>query len=163
MKKRLQKRAISPLLATLILIAFSIGLGAVVMSFGETFIESNAEFATGETEVTTVCTGIDFNIITIKGQPQICRINSGIDVFLENGPGGDIASVQATVVGADGVVVITNILKDPLRQNSGVKTLFEHDRVGNVLQVKLTPLLVQDGAPVYCSEQAIVLEDIRQC
>lgn len=40
----MDKRGISPLLSTLVLIAISIGLGAVVMSWGRGYIEERAEF-----------------------------------------------------------------------------------------------------------------------
>ena len=46
-----QKRALTPLVATVLLVAFSVGLGALVMSWGEDYISEKAEFVQGTAEI----------------------------------------------------------------------------------------------------------------
>ena len=47
MADNIGKQAISPLVATILLLAFSIAIGAVVMSWGESYVEEKANFVQG--------------------------------------------------------------------------------------------------------------------
>jgi len=162
---RLSKKAISPLVATIILIVFSIGLGAVVMSFGETYIEDSADFAKGVSELEQGCEDVELEIISVKGAAQVCSKNGKVEVFLEGGNYVDIQGIQANLIGADGVDIKTNILKSPLAKTQAQKIAFSYDSasVGELLQIKLTPLLGETDARTVCSDKALVLEDLGAC
>ena len=88
------KRGISPLFATILLIAFSIALGAVVMSWGEAYIEEKAEFAKGVQEVSRGCNNVFFSILSVKATPQICQKGNTIEVFLDNGPNAHLLNIH---------------------------------------------------------------------
>jgi flagellin-like protein len=152
------RKGISPLIATVLLIAFSVGLGAVVMSWGENFIEDNAEFVTGTAEVAAGCSGIDVDVIKVKGKEQVCVTSTGISVFLDN-QGESVSGVQATLVGSEGVAITSNILTTTLLQGDGRKQEFSHDAVGTIVQIKLTPT----QGDTHCFDDAIILEDINTC
>ena len=77
------KRAISPLVATVMLIAFAVALGAVVMNWGKGYIEETKIAPQGQVEltppspssptVTTPCEqDIKIQLLTISGRPDIC-------------------------------------------------------------------------------------------
>ena len=159
----MNKRAISPLIATLLLIAFSVGLGAVVMSYGETYVEENSEFVSGAPEVSpAVCDAVDFQIISVGGEGQICSREGMIELAVDNGPQMAIDGIQARVVGDLDVDISPNILIESLGPAESLKTIFEHSDVGTPLQVRLTPLL-RDGQVTYCADKALVVENLVPC
>ena len=64
----MNNRGVSPLIATLILILISAGLGGVVMAYGESYIEERAEFV-GRAYDTATCTDTGLSFTKINGDP----------------------------------------------------------------------------------------------
>lgn len=157
------KKGISPLFATILLIAFSVALGAVVMSWGESYIAEKAEFAKGVQEVSRGCDAVYFSILQIQAIPQICQRGDSIEVFIDNGPNADVLNIQAKVVGTDDVAVIDAILSRPLSKAGSEKASFAFAPVGQIRQVKLTPLIQSGRDVLYCPQRAVSLEGISQC
>ena len=159
----MNKRAISPLFATILLIAFSVGLGAVVMSYGETYVEENSEFVTGVPEVSpAVCDAVNMQLISVAGVDQVCVREGMIELAVDNGPDISIDGIQARVVGNAGVSMSPNILTESLGPADSLKTIFQFDDVGTPLQIRLTPLL-RNGQVTYCADQAVVVENLVPC
>ena len=118
----MSKKGISPLVATVLLVAFSVALGALVMSWGQEYIEEKAEFVQGMQEVKSGCDVANLNIIKIGGIPQVClKGDNKIQVWFDNGPDMDIYNIHARVAGTDGVSVQEEILKAPLLRENAVK------------------------------------------
>jgi flagellin-like protein len=157
------KRGISPLFATILLIAFSVALGAVVMSWGESYIEEKAEFAKGIQEVSRGCNDIYFTIMQVSAVPQICQRGDTIEAFIENGPNQHILNIQAKVIGTDNVAVIDNILKKSLPKAGSEKANFAFAPVGQLRQVKLTPIVQSGREVIYCPQRSLTLEGVNQC
>lgn len=157
-------KGITPLVATILLVAFSVGLGALVMSWGEEYIEEKAEFVQGTAEVKSGCDATVLDIIKISGQPQICFGPEGIQLWLDNGPDSDIYNIHARIVGTNDVTIKEEILTQPLLKSNAVKALISYDRtIGTLLQVKLTPKLWTGTDVATCSQAAITLERIPAC
>lgn len=157
------KKGISPLFATILLIAFSVALGAVVMSWGESYIEEKAEFAKGVQEVSIGCNSVYFTIMQVQAAPQICHRGDTIEAFIENGPNSAILNIQAKVIGTDDVAVIDNILSKSLPKAGSIKTNFAFAPVGKLRQVKLTPIIAMGQDIIYCPQRAVQLEGINEC
>src|SRR3989344_3674175 len=76
------RRGISPLVATVMLIAFAVALGAVVMNWGKGYIQETQVIPEGEIELTPPATQtgsgspceqeIKLQLLTIGGRPDIC-------------------------------------------------------------------------------------------
>lgn len=156
------RRGVSPLVATVLLIAFSVALGAVVMSWGESYIEKKATFVNGAGEVGGSCGSASISILKVKDIPQVCASGDQIDIFIRNGD-VELSGIKALVVGADGVAVVENILTQPLKIADGVKTTIAHQPVGTVEQVVLTPSVDRSGVREFCRESETKIEDIRPC
>ena len=160
------QRGVSPLVATILLIAFSVALGAVVMSVGESYVEENAEFVTtsAQAEVGGVgCDLIKFSIPEVRGAPQVCYRQDAIDLVLENGQ-ASLNNLQARIIGSDGVWSGL-VLSQPLASNAVQKVVFATPGVGVPLQVKLVAQIVTNGELIFCAAQtqAVVIEDINPC
>ena len=55
------KKAVSPLIATVLLIAFAVALGAIVMNWGESFVRTTQDTASEASEGKIECTmAVDF-------------------------------------------------------------------------------------------------------
>lgn len=157
-------RGITPLVATVLLVAFSVGLGALVMSWGEEYISEKAEFAQGTPEVKNMCDLAKIDIIKITGNPQICLGAQGIQVFIDNGPDIDLVGVHARIVGSKTVDVQENILSLPLIKGNAARSYITYKpEIGQLLQVKLTPKILENNQVALCSQNAITLERIPNC
>ncbi|MEM4239898.1 MAG: hypothetical protein QXM31_00130 [Candidatus Woesearchaeota archaeon] len=159
----MDKRGVSPLVATILLILLSVGMGVAVMSWGEEYIEEKAEFVQGVQETPTSCDMVSFNIIKIGGADQLCLEGSTIKGLIDNGPDANIAGIHARIVAEGGIGVIENILDRPLQRGSAAQVAFSAGGTGPVSQIKLTPSVTIAGKTVICSKQAVIAENIRNC
>jgi len=160
----LGRKGISPLVATVLLVAFSVALGALVMSWGQEYIEDKAEFVQGMQEVKSGCDLANLDIIKIGGIPQVCiKSDNKIQVWFDNGPDIDIYNVHARVAGTDGVSVQEEILKTPLLRENAVKTEFYFEPVGEIKQIKFTPKIFIIDKVYFCSQKAVAVEHIPPC
>jgi len=157
------RRGVSPLVATILLVAFSVGLGALVMSWGEDYIEQRAEFVQGVEEVKVGCEAVDFSIIKIGGSPQICRTGNTIEAWIDNGPTIDLYNIHTRIVGKDNVYVDEEILDQPLARENAIKTSIEHSDIGDLLQVKLTPKIYSGNEVISCKKKALLIEQLPTC
>lgn len=158
------QRGITPLVATVLLVAFSIGLGALVMSWGEEYIAEKAEFTQGTAEVKNACDAAVINIIKIGGQQQLCLGPQGVQVWLDNGPDVDVVNVHARMVGQNGVDVKEDILLTPLLKANAARALVPYKQeLGPLLQVKLTPKILEGNKVAICAQNAITVERVQPC
>ncbi len=161
----MNKKALSPIVATVILIAFAIALGLVVMSWGKSYIEEKAEFVAGPSDI-SACGYVELDIIKVGGEERVCYnpAQGIIEVFVENGPEIKVDDLQVRIIGSRGIKTLSQILKAPLEKAVSAQLRFNYPAdVGDVQQIKITPVLDQKPEPVFCSNQAVVSEDIKQC
>lgn len=157
------KRAVSPLVATILLILLSIGLGAAVMSWGEQYIEEKAEFVQGVQETVTSCDLVAFSVVTIGGIRQLCQAGATIKGLIDNGLDSDIADFHVRVIGKDGVFTQESLLSKPLPRGSATPISFSVGDSGAVEQIKFTPKIRTGGKDMTCAKQAALVENILPC
>ena len=158
------RKGITPLVATILLVAFSVGLGALVMSWGEDYIEEKAEFVQGTAEVKSGCDTAQFSVIKIGGQQQACLGPNGIQLWIDNGPDIDLFNIHARIAGSNGIGVIEGILVQPLVKSNAVKVVVPFDRtISPILQIKLTPKIWTGSAAITCAQNAVTLERLQPC
>ncbi|MBW2996630.1 hypothetical protein KY332_05025 [Candidatus Woesearchaeota archaeon] len=155
----MNKRGVSPLIATILLLIFAIGLGVIVMNWGRAQVEAAAKCA--------IDTGM--NIVELNNIPEICYAGTGangyIHFIVENGPSIDINALQLRVIGAK--KVYNTEIKEPIPKGfSLMKDMsYNFNEFGKIRQLKITPkiLLYPNEDPILCPEQAIVIGEIRSC
>jgi flagellin-like protein len=160
---KMDKRGVSPLVATILLIALSVALGAAVMSWGEDYIEEKAEFVQGVQETITTCDVVAFSVIRVGGVQQFCQEDGLIKGLIDNGPDADIQDFHARVVAENGLYVEESVLQQPLPRGSATPISFEAGEVGLVRQVKITPKIMSGGKETMCSKQALLVENVLPC
>ena len=155
----MDKRGVSPLIATVLLLIFAIGLGVIVMNWGRAQVEAASKCA--------IDTGI--SVVELNNIPEICYAGAGekgyIHFIVENGPNIDIEVLQIGIIGTKNVYNAE--IKEKIQAGySLLKDIpYNCDKVGNIRQIKLTPKisLYPGEDPILCPEQAIVIGEIRSC
>ena len=173
------KKAISPLIATVLLIAFVIALGAVIMNWSKTYTEE--EMGSSRTEYYAVkeCERyVGLEIKEIDGKPKLCYNLTGttlnIDFMLENTGTKTIEGVRVVAIGADDSVNSTG--SNFLIENTSIKlggilknvtTFTVSSTFGSLAQVEFISFLNTTGAveKTLCSKKSLVKtgSDITTC
>jgi len=137
------RRGVSPLIATIMLIAFAVALGAVVMQFGAGLESSSC--------------GADIQIIA----ESACIGASTIEVSVKNVGAADIGKLQFWVHGSDGAIKTqtSNVL---LTRSSTDKTSVEYQKsaFGAPKKIEIIPFL-ENG--LQCEENKVVTTRIGSC
>ena len=154
------KKAISPLLSTVILIFAAIAIGVIVMNWGRAALEESAKCS--------VNTQVKF--VELNKEPQICYAGSGkngmIHFILENGPSVDISKLHFRIIGEKGV--FTKELPESSIEigSSIIKDVpYDFDTFGDIKQIKISPMVVlfPNEPPLLCTDQALVMEKLDKC
>jgi len=158
------KRAISPLIATVMLIAFAVALGAVVMNWGKGFLEeSGAMPEGGETnlEGPDPCQQmIQLQFLTIAGRPDICfdQLRGTINYRFENNGQVPIEGGKMQVIGASDVLEF-DIEPVPVAGIKKGANAYDPARYGQVQKAKVVPKIKGQ----LCPQKALTVETIPTC
>lgn len=159
-----EKKGLSPLIATIILIALSVGLGLLVMGWGRAYIEEKAEFVQGVQEILLSCNAVSFSVISVAGAPQMCIEGSIVKGALDNGPNVRLHDIQARIAGSKGVYVQESLLPEPLERSSAAQFAFAvPSTIGDILQVRLTPKIEEGKEILFCAQQSVTVEPVPRC
>lgn len=94
----MNKKAVSPLIATVLLIAFAVALGAIVMNWGESFVRKTQDTASTASEGRLECTlAVDFEVINAQYEENTSDENATLSVLIRNGGDEPIAEFVAQV------------------------------------------------------------------
>jgi flagellin-like protein len=152
----INKKAIAPIVATLLLIAFAVAVGIVVMNFGRAQVEVAATCA--------VDVGMHFK--EENGQRHICynAAEKQLVFTLENGPNIKVTGVVMDVTGATDT--ITQHLDDVRMARSGSYSRnADYDKTvsGDIRQLKFTPKVTVNKEVLTCTEMALITTRVPDC
>ncbi|MBT7903738.1 hypothetical protein HN587_07785 [Candidatus Woesearchaeota archaeon] len=165
------KKGVSPLIATVLLIAFAVALGAVVMNWGRGYVEDTADAAKDRSDREIMCSSeIDLDIVSIDGVSQICynKTVSGnytIWSILENRRSRTIENVSIRVIGENSKVPQTGFLGIELTANGADLGNFsyEYAAMGVPAQVVYTPYVRIGDTVVPCSGNVEKYKSLVNC
>ena len=168
------KRAVSPLIATVLLIAFAVALGAVVMNWGRSYTEQTAENVKKKSDVDVKCSlDVKMKLLELSSKPQLCSgqwgANSYINFTLLNDGTKAIEAVDMMVIGDVGIAQNTSISNSSIAVAGGTKISagYTYAAVGSLKKVRLIPVVEIGGVNQHCSGTGSVLEkdvaDIVSC
>ena len=167
------KKAVSPLIATVLLIAFAVALGAVVMNWGRGYVEDTQSFARERSDAEVVCTtDIDLNIVNIDLTDQVCYNESDTDEYtvymiLENVASRDIDDLSVRVIGDKSRVPFDGPIGNDTEIEAGSAKLFnftyDTSIYGNVSQIAISPIIKLSGKDVTCSGSQLKLIGLKSC
>lgn len=154
------KRAVSPLIATVMLLVVAIVVGVLVMNWGRAQLEDASQC--------TVNVGLSF--VELNKKPQVCYAGAGsegaVTFIVENGVAIDVESLQLRIIGTKNVY--TTDLPDTAVEKgySLMQTIpYDFNLFGDIRQLRLVPKVqfLPGEDALLCVEQALVVEDISPC
>jgi hypothetical protein len=152
----MNKLAISPLIATLLLLSFATALGVVIMSFGSAQVEQEAQCPID----------IDLKLATIGGKEQVCynAAKRDLSFTVENGVNIKVQGLIVNVIGSKDAKTFTlNQAKMGKLGNYLGHIQYDSSVSGAIQQVKITPKVVMYDEEQICPEKALIVENVRKC
>ncbi len=155
-KRMMNKKGISPLIATVLLIAFAVALGAVVMSWGKAYVtmDDTERFA---------CNKAEIKIHEIQG-PELSFSRSGnyVSFMVDNTGSIDITGIRVWVIG-EKETQIANIEEEikqgyPLRK----KIDYNFETYGNIKQVNIIPKITIEKEEIVCTNQGLKSSSLKE-
>jgi len=99
-EKKMNKKGIAPLIATVLLVAFAVAISAIVMDWNRQYVEDTSNTARIESEMAVTCNlNLGLQVEEVHGEQQICYDNETdrIRVVLENVKRTKIEDIQMRV------------------------------------------------------------------
>lgn len=169
---RQSKKGVSPLIATVLLIAFAVALGAVVMNWGRTYVEDTATLAREKSDTEIKCSSdVKIEFLKVKSVKKICydyTTTTKLNMTIENTGKLDIVGLQVTVVGSKD---INTTLLDLKAANLTLKRsrfyrneTVELNDLGTPEQIRIVPEIEIEGNRISCPASALVEETyLKKC
>ena len=156
---KMNKKGISPIIATVVLLVIAIGLGVIAMNWGRAYLETSS----------TCAVNTDMDIVKINEIPQVCYVsgeNGYIRFLVENGVNIDIEKLQLRAIGTKQVYT-TEVENSTMPLGGSFLGIIPYNSFlfGDIKQIKLTPEieLYENQPAVICHEQGLIIENIGQC
>ena len=149
------KKGISPLIATVLLIAFAVSIGTMIMNWGR------------DVPAAEDCKDVKIELQTINGKPLFCydTLNTKINVMLKNTGNVDVAELRLLVTSASGSDFSKdekNIENSPIKSGETVVKNIVYVKSGK-FKVEIAPIISVGGTEKACLDKSVVAEDIQAC
>ena len=153
MRSRFNRRGISPLIATVLLIAFAVAIGTMIMGwFGKGGV------IVGDCSETTI------EVQVINGKPLFCydTLNANINVMIKNTGSTDINRLKMRVITPD-FKTEDKDLTDSAIKSGDIKTKNINYIHSGKFRVEIIPIISVGGKERVCSEKVVYADDIPAC
>ncbi len=155
-KKTWNKKALTPIIATILLISFAAATSVVVMNLGSAQVEEEAECP--------VEVGLSF--AQIKDADHICfdAAKKELAFTIKNGKNSKVEGLLVNIIGEDGSQ--SEELAEVVVPKAGTyrgKIAYDLEANGAVVQVEIVPTIVPYDEPQICTEQALIVEEVGEC
>lgn len=151
MKMFRNKRGLSPLIATILLIAFAVALGAVIMNLGR-----------------SLSMDAGFSILEMEGEKQICYIdrgeNSALEMTIKNGDVMEIVDLKVSIVGTTNNIINKDSLLTESIGKAELKRVivpYNSGDVGELKKIIITPNILRNGEKTFGT--GLEIEGIKSC
>lgn len=155
------KKGVSPLIATILLIAFAVALGSVVMNWG---LNLNLGKSADK------CRNVEIKIRNIDSA-EVCfggfGTNGYINFVIDNIGIIDINGLAIWIVGDKGTKLfdLDNVLikKDSLYDKKDKEVVYDFSTFGNIKQVQFIPKIKTEQSVEICPKNAVRADKIGTC
>jgi len=149
---RSNRRGISPLIATVLLIAFAVSIGTMIMSWGK--------------DVASVgdCSETKLEVQVIGGKPLFCydTLNNKINVMVKNVGSTNVDKLKMRVVAPDFSSEDRDLDDSSIKSGDIMTKNIDYTRSGK-FRVELLPIIMVGGKETVCSEKNVYIDDIGSC
>lgn len=170
--KKMHKRGVSPLIATVLLIAFAVALGAVVMNWGRTYAQDTQDKVQKTADEDLACTlDVDLEVVILSSGVKLCYGGSGTDGYiqatLKNTGKKAIISTDISIIGASGVYNNQSVNSSDIAPGLAMflNITYDYSTYGKVEQIRFIPKIVVRGVETLCATRGLERdqEDILNC
>lgn len=161
---RNNKKGVSPLIATVLLIAFAVALGAIVMNWGRAYVEDTQDFARDSSEGQLKCssdTDLSFEIKRVELNESIETENSTLQVVSTGNTDIESFVIQLFDEDGNGVTSRTNDSLDAFETRKidfEIESLdaFENEDITDIIEINVIPEIeIADlGEKIACPNRA---------
>lgn len=139
---------------TMLLVSLAVAVGVVVMNFGQAQVEEGAQCA-----IT-----IGLKLAEIGGQSQLCydSASQSIRFTVENGVNIKVEGLIVNIIETDKAESVEVNDAKIIKAGTYLGTV-KYAVAGAIQQVKLVPKVMLFDQEEICAEQALVVENIRNC
>ncbi len=166
------KRGVSPLIATVLLIAFTVALGAVVMNWGRGFVQQQTNEAEKTTQTKLGCAlKVNLKVAEIDNTPQICYGGGGdagyIEMRLNNEDETNVIKALSVSVGGEKGIYNNDTINVtiPVGLAGFVNMTYSYNSFGKVKNVRIVPTILIGGVLTPCGGSPLEksASEIRNC
>ena len=163
MRSNKNKKGISPLIATVLLIGFAIALAVLIYFWWGNILKEQAQKQLVEAPI--ICA----EQVELSAKDTTCynEVSPSGDYFvllyLENKGSANIDDLRVRIVGATSSITVTvgeGLKKTQTKQTS---VAYNKGTTGQVKEVIIEPIIVRGGTSTTCREQRITLTNIPAC
>ncbi len=155
------KRGVSPLIATVLLIAFAVALGSVIMNWG-----LNLDLGKSADK----CSNVEIKVRNIDDS-EVCFGGFGqqgyINFIIDNMGTKDLSGLAIWIVGEKGTNLfdLDNILieKGSLYDKKDKEVAYDFSKYGDIKHVQFIPKVHSDEGIEICPKNAVKIERIGVC
>lgn len=147
-------KTISPIILVIVLLIIAVTIGLIIMNIGKGKLEAYAKCSIDtEMKMSEICYSGSEDKVIIK-------------FILDNGDNIDIQAIHFSAAGSIQTYAFELANSAIKKQDILMKVVpYDFNSYGMIQQITLTPkIIVRAGEPsVFCSQQALIIEDIREC
>lgn len=155
MRRRKNKKGISPLLATVLLVAFVVIIAVLIWMWWANIVREQAEKEGQRTELRSICESqVDFNIKNVECDGNL------IHVFLENKGSTGIDNFQ-TQLSDDSGGTFDQYIEQDMIEGGAVEVTIDtsvFSGFGTWEKIKVFPVVARGGSYKVCADQANEME-----
>jgi flagellin-like protein len=151
--RRLGRRGISPLIATVLLIAFAVSIGTMIMNAGKDVLPSAGD-----------CSETKLEVQMFSEKPVFCYdiANNKINVMIKNTGSTDVNRLKMRVILPD-FSTEDRDLSDSAIKAGDIKTKNIDYVHSGKFRVEIIPVITSGGKEKICSDKYIYVDDIGSC
>jgi len=157
----LNKRGVSPLIATVLLISFAVALGSVVLNWGRNIDISKP----GD-----ICSGTNIKIRNIN-DAQVCYSNSGnnayINFIIDNDGTKDVDGLGIWITGETGTELLDlndfSIKKGELLDIKDNSVSYNLNAYGKIKSIQFFPKIINGDTLEICARNSVKAESVGLC
>lgn len=166
---RINKKAISPIIAAVLLVVIVVGLGTAIMGISRNYLTDGEKDMKEKKEEIKCGKDVEIEIVIIADNYQICNATAeddmaSLNVMVSNTGMMDIMDAQVRMVGKKGIFMNNSVLNDSLVMGETVQlnVTYDPEVVGEFRQVKIIPRINLPGIKehAYCSDVGITALEV---
>lgn len=159
------KKAMSPLIATVLLIAFAVALGAMIMNWSADVqpVDSKTPPSNPSAAVVDPCSAVSIELQQVFGKDLFCYQGENIRFNVINTGSKEISGIQLRTVDANLQQLNTDLQSSGIPIGGSFEKLYPLAVNDGKVHAELVPFVVYEGKPAYCVKKKIVQDTLLEC